>query len=70
MVHFFSALDKLLKRAPTLLSDSALLRQHECRARQNGWSEALHAIYDDVLSEPVPRRLAEMVRRRERSRKS
>ena len=70
MVHFLSALQKLLAAAPTLLFGSALSRQRELGARPKGWSEALHALYDGVLNEPVPRRLVEMVRRRARSRKS
>jgi hypothetical protein len=67
MVDFLSMLDKLLAAAPTLLSERALSRQRELGTRRR-WSEALHAIYDEVLKEPVPSRLVEMVRR-ERSRK-
>jgi hypothetical protein len=43
--------------------------QPKFAAGSRKWSDALHSIYDDVLSEPVPPRLAEMVRR-ERSRKN
>jgi hypothetical protein len=70
MVHILNALDKLLAAAPRLISDSGSPRQCELAVRSNRWSEALHAIYDEVLNEPIPHRLAEMVRRRERSRKS
>jgi hypothetical protein len=69
MVHFLSALGKLLSAAPTLLSGSALSRQQELGARPKSWCEALHTLYDGVLNEPVPRRLVEMVRRHARSRK-
>jgi hypothetical protein len=68
MVHFLSALQKLLSAAPTLLSGRALSRQRELAAPPKSWYEALHALYDGVLHEPVPRRLVEMVRRA-RSRK-
>jgi hypothetical protein len=69
MVQFLSLLDKLLAAAPTLLSEHAMPCRPKFAAPSRRWSDALHSIYDEVLSEPVPRRLAEMVRR-ERSRKS
>jgi hypothetical protein len=69
MVQFLSLLDKLLAAAPTLLSERPMPCQPKFAARSRKWSDALHSIYDDVLSEPVPPRLAEMVRR-ERSRKN
>jgi hypothetical protein len=69
MGQLFTALEKLLSAAPTLLSGKLSSRQPNPGQRPKRWSAALHALYDEVLSEPVPRRLVEMLRRLERSRK-
>jgi hypothetical protein len=68
MVHFLSALNRLLATAPTLLPEGAVKRRQTFVERPRYLSNVLHALYDEVLREPVPQRLAEMVRR-ERSRK-
>jgi hypothetical protein len=69
MGRFVTALEKLLSAAPTLLSGKLAAQQPKLGQRPKRWSAALHALYDEVLSEPVPRRLVEMLRRLERSRK-
>jgi hypothetical protein len=63
MTHFLSVLDKLLAAAPTLLSDQPRSSRRRREAQPGRWAEILHTIYDGVLHEPVPQRLAEMVRR-------
>jgi hypothetical protein len=68
MVQFLSALGRLLAAAPTLLSEGAALRPRSFVERSRYLSSVLHALYDEVLHEPVPQRLAEMLRR-ERTRK-
>jgi hypothetical protein len=68
MVQFLSALGRLLAAAPTLLSEGAAMRPQTFVERPSYLSRVLHALYDEVLHEPVPQRLAEMVRR-ERTRK-
>jgi hypothetical protein len=68
MVQFLSALGRLLAAAPTLLSEGAAMRSQTFVERPSFLSSVLHALYDEVLHEPVPQRLAEMVRR-ERTRK-
>jgi hypothetical protein len=68
MVHFLSALDRLLSAAPTLLSEGTATHPRTFVGRPRYLPSILHALYDEVLREPVPQRLVEMVRR-ERTRK-